>query len=228
VPAQNGVWVDLEGVVRVHRRGEVEVKALDGATLSVTVGELVAVVGPSGSGKSTLLHLLGGLDTATSGRVCVAGRDLTGLSAGELTRFRRDEVGFVFQFFNLLPAMTAWENVALPALLAGQRLARLRPRAEELLALVGLADRRSHRPAELSGGQLQRVAIARALFLDPPLLLADEPTGNLDSHAAAEVVSLLAALRSEGRTIVTVTHDPSVAAAADRRISLRDGRVVDG
>lgn len=211
---------------RVHTGRGAPVVALDGIDLRVGRGEFLAVRGPSGSGKSTMLNLIGGLDQPTSGSLRVRGRDLATLDEGRLTAYRRDEVGFVFQFFNLLPSLSAWENVAVPGMLDGSRLAKVRPRARALLERVGLGDRMDHRPAELSGGQLQRIALARALFHEPPLILADEPTGNLDSGTAAEILSLLAGLAGDdGRTVVVVTHDPVVADVADRQVFIQDGRL---
>jgi putative ABC transport system ATP-binding protein len=195
--------------------------------LTVAGGSFVAITGPSGSGKSTLLHLLGGLDRPSEGQVVVDGVDLDRLDDEDLTAFRRRRLGFVFQFFNLFPTMAAWENVALPAMLDGASLASVRGRAECLLSEVGLAHRVAHRPAELSGGELQRVAIARALMSDPVLVLADEPTGNLDSTQGTEVLELLRATTSAShRTLVLVTHDRQVASRAERVIQLVDGRLV--
>jgi putative ABC transport system ATP-binding protein len=226
--AEPGESVVLDGVVKDYRRGAQVVRALDGVSFSASSGEMVAVTGPSGSGKSTLLHLIGGLDSATHGTVRVTGLELSQLGDEALTAFRRDQVGFVFQFFNLLPTLRAWENVAVPGMLAGSRLGALRGRAVTLLEQVGLGDRAEHRPAQLSGGELQRVALVRALFNDPALILADEPTGNLDSQSGAAVLGLLAGLcRSAGRTVVLVTHDRSAAELADRAIHLQDGRVVE-
>jgi putative ABC transport system ATP-binding protein len=184
--------------------------------------EFVAVVGPSGSGKSTFLHLAGGLDLPTSGEVMVGGQFTTSLSDLELTRLRRQHIGFVFQAFNLVPTLTAMENTALPALLRGGRYAEVRPKAEALLERVGLRHRVAHRPEELSGGELQRVAIARALINAPPLLLADEPTGNLDSVTGLAILNLLREVGS-GRTLVIITHDPKVASVAQRLIQIKDG-----
>ena len=205
------------------------VRALDGVDLSIEPGTFVAVVGPSGSGKSTLLNMLGALDRPDSGTIAFNGREIAALDEEDQARFRRESIGFVFQFFNLLPAMTAWENVAMPALLAGTSLRKSKGRAVELLDLVGLGDRTEHRPAELSGGQMQRVAVARALMMDPPVILADEPSGNLDSRSGAEVIALLASLARDAerpRAIVMVTHDVAGAAVADRRITVADGRIV--
>jgi putative ABC transport system ATP-binding protein len=219
--------LELRDVVREYRRGAQPVRALDGVTLSIDQGEFVSVVGPSGAGKSTLLHLVGGLDAPTSGSVLVEGKDLGGLSDEALAAFRREQVGFVFQFFNLLPTLSAWENVALPRLLGGIPLGRTRPDAVALLERVGLGHRVDHRPAELSGGEMQRVAVARALVVDPLLVLADEPTGNLDSRSGEQVLSLLeACAREDGRTVVVVTHRVGAATRADRVVTLSDGRVV--
>ena len=209
-----------------YGEGDTEVRALDGVDLVVHPGEMVSIMGPSGSGKSTLLHIIGALESPTSGTVAVDGRHLEGLDDKELTRLRRDHIGFVFQFFNLLPSLTAEENVTLPAVIAKHHEPAMRERARALLDRVGLADRIDHRPAELSGGQQQRVSIARALLLSPELVLADEPTGNLDSKAGRDVLESLRELNEEeGHTIVMVTHDPTAAAAADRIVFLRDGSI---
>jgi putative ABC transport system ATP-binding protein len=221
--------VEVRGLVKEYRRGDTVVRALDGVDLDIAAGEFVSIMGPSGSGKSTLLHLLGGLDTASGGSVSIEGHELGSLSDEALTELRRRRLGFVFQFFNLLPTMSAWENVALPLLLEGQKLRGLRPAAVALLERVGLGQRIDHRPAEMSGGQLQRVAIARALMAGPALILADEPTGNLDSESGAEILQLLRdCTRDEGRTLVMVTHDAGAAAVGDRTIRLVDGRVAAG
>ena len=213
-------------LVKVHGEGASAVRALDGASLEVARGEVVAIMGPSGSGKSTMLHLLGALETPTSGEVSLGGERYDGLGDAGLTRIRRDRIGFVFQFFNLLPALSAEENVVLPALIAGERAAGAAARARDLLGQVGLGDRIEHLPSEMSGGEQQRVSIARALLRDPEVVLADEPTGNLDSRSSSEVLELLRRLSSEERqTLVMVTHDPGAAAIADRVVFLRDGRV---
>ncbi len=215
----------------VHKRygeGTAAVAALDGVDFAVQTGELVAIMGPSGSGKSTLLHVLGGLEPATSGQITVADTRVDGASDAALTRLRRDHVGFVFQFFNLMPGLTAAENVLLPALIGHHHGAAQVDRARKLLEQVSLADRAQHTPAELSGGQQQRVSIARALMAEPEVILADEPTGNLDSRAGSEVLAILQRLvREQGRTIVMVTHDPNAAAVAGRVVFMRDGRIVD-
>lgn len=219
--------VRVEGLVRRYPgRTSGDVPALACGSFSVARGSFVAVTGPSGSGKSTLMHLIGGLDQPTSGRVILGGTDLATLNERELSVFRRRELGFVFQFFNLLVTMNAWQNVALPLLLDGVALRDARSKAIDLLGRVGLSHREEHAPNELSGGELQRVAIARALVADPPLVLADEPTGNLDSVNGAEILDLLRATTSEsGRTLILVTHDAEVAVRADRSLRLLDGSI---
>jgi putative ABC transport system ATP-binding protein len=218
--------VEVRDVTKVFGAGEARVQALAGLNLRVAHGEFVAVMGPSGSGKSTLLHLIGALDLPTSGTIRVGADDLGALDDDRLTLLRRRRIGFVFQAFNLLDVLTAEENVALPLELDGQ--ADALSRAVEALSLVGLAPRRAHLPSQLSGGEQQRVAIARALVLNPLLLLADEPTGNLDSSHGDQVMALLRRLADEqGQTIVMVTHNASHAALADRLIRLRDGRIVE-
>jgi putative ABC transport system ATP-binding protein len=210
-----------------YQMGPVAVGALRGIDLSVRQGEFLAIMGPSGSGKSTLLHLISGLDTPSDGKVTLVGQRLGHMSDDEVTLIRRRQVGFVFQFYNLLPMLTAAENVALPLLMDGKRLEDCAPRVDRLLDLVGLSDRRDHRPDQLSGGEQQRVAIARALVADPAIVLADEPTGNLDTRAGREVLGLLHRACSEkGQAIVMVTHDPLAASYADRVVFLRDGELV--
>jgi putative ABC transport system ATP-binding protein len=219
--------VETNALCKVYGNGASAVRALDGVDLQVEQGEFVAIMGPSGSGKSTLLSLLGGLDTPTSGRARIGGVLLSGQNETQLAVMRREKVGFIFQSFNLVPVLTAEENVAIPLLLAGHKAAEVRSRVERTLGLVGLLDRRTHTPPELSGGQQQRVAIARALVTEPALVLADEPTGNLDSRTSRECMSLLRRSCDElGQTIILITHDDSVAAWADRVVYLRDGRVV--
>ena len=218
--------IEVRDLVKTYGEGTTAVRALRGVDLELNAGEFVAIMGPSGSGKSTLLHILGGLESPTSGTIAVAGRRYEGLDDRELTRVRRERIGFVFQFFNLLPSLTALENVLLPALIAGHVSDDRRRRASALLDRVGLGGRADHTPAERSGGEQQRVSIARAGLLSPELVLADEPTGNLDSRAGAQILRLLRELnRDERRTIVMVTHDPSAAAMADRVVFLRDGEV---
>jgi putative ABC transport system ATP-binding protein len=222
---QASAAVSASGVTRRYGSGDVAVDALRGVDVEITPGRLTAVMGPSGSGKSTLMHILAGLDKPTAGQVSVAGIDITGLDDGDLTRLRREHIGFIFQFFNLLPMLTAEENVLLPLQIAGEK-----PDSEwveELLETTGLHERRTHRPSELSGGQQQRVAIARALVGRPTVMFADEPTGNLDSHMSGEVLELLRRSVTEmGQTTIMVTHDAHAAAIADRVLFLADGRIV--
>jgi putative ABC transport system ATP-binding protein len=218
--------LEAREVVKTFGEGAGAVRALRGADLRVLDGEFLAIMGPSGSGKSTLLYILGALDRPTSGSVTVGGRRYEDLGEAELTRLRGEVFGFVFQFFNLLPSLTAAENVLLPALVAGERPGDYADRVEELLALVGLAERAGHVPAEMSGGEQQRVAIARALLRRPQVVLADEPTGNLDSASGRIVLDLLRRLAAGGQTVVIVTHDPLAAALADRVVFLRDGEIV--
>ncbi|MDQ3793148.1 MAG: ABC transporter ATP-binding protein, partial [Actinomycetota bacterium] len=227
---QNGsaIAVETVGLSKVYGESSTAVRALNDVSLEFPNGEFAAIMGPSGSGKSTLLHILGALDKPSSGRVIVGGTDLSGLSDRRLTLLRRERMGFVFQFFNLIPTLSAEENVLLPALIAGERAGKYSERLDELLDLVGLMERRTHRPDELSGGEQQRVAIARALIRNPDIILADEPTGNLDSTTGAGVLDLLkqSAVRYD-QTILMVTHDPLAASSADRVVFLSDGRVVD-
>jgi putative ABC transport system ATP-binding protein len=218
--------LEAHGVTRAFGTGPTAVQALGGIDLAVAEGKMVAIMGPSGSGKSTLLHILGALDRPDGGTVAVDGRRYDELPDRELTKLRGDVFGFVFQFFNLLPTLTAAENVLLPALVNGERPSRYAARVDELMDLVGLGDRAAHLPTELSGGEQQRVAIARALLRSPTVVLADEPTGNLDSTSGATVMSLLRAVVDRGQTVVMVTHDPSAAALADRVVFLRDGTIV--
>jgi putative ABC transport system ATP-binding protein len=217
-------------LIRVSKQfdGKRKVTALEEVSLRVERGEMVAIVGPSGSGKSTLLNLIGGLDRPTAGEVHVSGKQLGGLSDDELTMVRRDTIGFVFQFFNLLPSLTCLENIALPLHLRGWPRRKANLRARELLELVQLGARLEHLPEELSGGERQRVAIARALAIYPPILLADEPTGNLDTHTGAEILSLIRDLHERlNATVLIVTHDLTVAGSCPRTIALRDGRIVE-
>jgi putative ABC transport system ATP-binding protein len=217
--------VSATEVTRRYGRDHSAVDALAGVSIDVPVGQFTAVMGPSGSGKSTLMHILAGLDQPTEGTVTIAGLEISSMSDGELTRLRRRHIGFVFQLFNLLPMLTAEENIVLPLSIAGKKPDRAW--VEELLETVGIADRRTHRPSELSGGQQQRVSIARALVTEPTVLFADEPTGNLDSSASRDVLALLRNSVDElGQTIVMVTHDPQAAAQADRILFLADGLIV--
>jgi ABC-type lipoprotein export system ATPase subunit len=222
-----GPVLRTRGLEMAYGQGDGLMRALDGVALDVAPGEAVAVMGPSGCGKSTLLHLLGGLEHPSSGEVWLQGRRIDRLNEKALARLRRRAIGFVFQAFHLMDELTAVENVELPALLAGRSPRSARHRAEKLLEDVGLADRASHLPSALSGGQRQRVAIARALSNEPLVVLADEPTGNLDSTATVDVLRLLDSLRAAGQTLLIVTHDERVAATADRLISMRDGAFIE-
>ncbi len=223
--SQNGTVVHASDLTRVYGEGETAVRALQGVSLDIPTGDLTAIMGPSGSGKSTLMHILAGLDKPTAGEVSIAGTPITRLGDSDLTKLRREHIGFVFQFFNLLPMLTAEENVLLPLTIAGEK-----PDPEffeALLKNVGLADRRKHRPSELSGGQQQRVAIARALVSRPTVVFADEPTGNLDSKTGSEILDLLRqSVEEYGQTTVMVTHEPRAAAIADRVLFLADGKIV--
>ncbi len=219
--------LSVRDATKSYRQGDAEVKALAGVTLDVGPGEFVAITGPSGSGKSTLLHLMGGLDVPTTGDVLIDGASLARMSDDEVTIFRRRSIGFVFQFFNLMPTLSAEENVALPLLLDGKRARDVRAAVASALDAVGLGHRRTHRPDELSGGEMQRVAIARALVIEPKLILADEPTGNLDSATGDQILELIRrANRERGAVVVMVTHDPRAAAYGTRMVAMRDGRIV--
>jgi len=218
--------IDLDRVSKQFE-GKRQVTALDAVSLSIPAGQMVSIIGPSGSGKSTLLNLVGGLDRPSSGHVRIDGAALDGMSDDELTRVRRDKIGFIFQFFNLLPTLSSLENVGLPLHLRGWARRKVDARARELLDLVQLAPRMHHLPDELSGGERQRVAIARALSIYPPILLADEPTGNLDTQTGDEILALIRDLHARlGSTVVIVTHDMKVAESCARTIALRDGRVI--
>ncbi|PXW35343.1 UNVERIFIED_CONTAM: putative ABC transport system ATP-binding protein [Williamsia faeni] len=219
--------VEAIDLVREYQMGQEKVRALDGLNLTLEARQFVSIVGPSGAGKSTLLHVLGALDVPDSGSIIVDGLDLAKLSEEQQSEFRRTRVGFIFQFFNLIPTMSAWENVALPRLLDGKSLRSAKSEAIALLDRVGLGDRSKHRPSELSGGQMQRVAIARSLIMSPRIVLADEPTGNLDSHTGESILELLTEVAHEGdgRLVVMVTHDNKAAAHADRTITVRDGKI---
>ena len=220
--------VETKELTKVYGSGDTALTALNHVSIHIQAGEFVAIMGPSGCGKSTLLHLLGGLDRPTSGGVLIEGHNLSDLNDTRLAELRRRKIGFVFQFFNLIPVLNALENAALPLLLDGVPLKDAQKRASEWLDQVGLNDRHTHRPSQLSGGQQQRVAIARALVSEPAIILADEPTGNLDTHSADETVALLRQVSSEwGRAVVMVTHDPRIAAYADRIIFLKDGVMVN-
>ena len=219
--------IDTADLTKVYGSGEAAVIALDRANVSLAPGEFVAVMGPSGCGKSTLLHLIGGLDRPTSGTVRIEGRDISTMGDDELTTLRRRRLGFVFQFFNLIPVLTALDNAALPLVLDGRSQTSARETARSWLERMGMGGRVDHVPDQLSVGQQQRVALARALVADPLAILADEPTGNLDTRAADEITALLRRLADDGRTVLMVTHDPRLAAYADRIVFLKDGRIVD-
>jgi putative ABC transport system ATP-binding protein len=217
--------IDMKHLWKTYRPGSLAVHALRGITLSVDRGEFVAVMGPSGSGKSTLMHIMGCLDIPTSGAYQLSGEDVSAMSENSLAHIRNREIGFVFQQYNLLPRLTAWRNVELPLMYARVPAPERRRRALASLQQVGLAERVDHRPTELSGGQQQRVALARALVTNPALLLADEPTGNLDTASAVEILGLLQDLHRSGRTVVLITHEPDVAAVAGRVLRIRDGQI---
>jgi len=214
------------GLVKTYFVGGSTIRALDGVSLRIEAGEMLAVTGPSGSGKSTLMHILGCLDSLDAGTYVLAGEDVSKLSKDRLAAIRNRRIGFVFQTYNLLARTSALENVEMPLLYAGERQAR--DRAREALRVVGLEDRIRHEPSQLSGGQRQRVAIARAIVTDPAILLADEPTGNLDTKTGDEILAIFEALNAQGRTIIIVTHEPDVARHCRRQIAMRDGRIVDG
>ena len=217
--------VELRNVSKIYKLGEEEIRALDDVTLDIDAGEFISIIGPSGSGKSTLMHILGCLDTPTKGTIKLDGIMIQDASSRQLAGMRNKKIGFVFQFFNLLPKLNVMQNVELPMIYSGIRGGERRKRAMAALEAVDLANRAKHRPSQLSGGQQQRVAIARALVNDPRIVFADEPTGNLDSHTGEAILKLFRKLSTEGRTIVLVTHDPEIAAVTPRRIEIRDGKI---
>jgi putative ABC transport system ATP-binding protein len=218
--------IKLVNVTKIYRQGFQQVTAVDGVNLEVSRGEFLAITGPSGCGKSTLLNLLGGLDVPTSGQVIIEGVDLADMDDARLTRFRRERVGIIFQFFNLIPILDVRENVALPFLIRGMSTAEANERATELLQMVGLLDRQDHHAQDISGGEMQRVAIARALINDPDIILADEPTGNLDSRAGKKILEILSRLKTDLRkTVILATHSSDTAQFADRQLMMRDGRL---
>jgi len=222
----NELIIRMDEIRKVYDTGKVKVEALKGINLEIEKGEMVAIVGPSGSGKSTLMNLVGCLDTPTSGVYEIGGQAVSGVTRDELAEIRNRRVGFVFQNFNLLPHITSLENVEMPMLFGGLPVRERRDRATELLTRVGLEDRVDHKPTELSGGQMQRVAIARALAMNPDIVLADEPTGNLDTSSGSDIMSIFTDLWKQGRTLVIITHDPALASRASRVVEIRDGVVV--
>jgi putative ABC transport system ATP-binding protein len=217
--------VELRNVSKIYHLGGEEIRALDDLSLDIDAGEFISIIGPSGSGKSTLMHILGCLDTPTRGTLKLDGTEIQGASRTELARIRNEKIGFVFQFFNLLPKLNVLQNVELPMIYSGASGRERRERAMSALKMVDLENRSKHRPMQLSGGQQQRVAIARALVNNPKIVFADEPTGNLDSHTGEAILTLFRKLSQEGRTIALVTHDPEIAAVTPRRIEIRDGKV---
>jgi putative ABC transport system ATP-binding protein len=218
--------IAMAGITKVYDTGKVRVEALKGVDLRVATGEFVAIVGPSGSGKSTLMNLVGCLDTPTDGTYLLRGKEVRGLDKNDLARIRNERVGFVFQNFNLLPQITAFENVEMPLMFGGLPRKERKDRVHALLEKVGLGDRMEHRPTELSGGQMQRVAVARALAMNPDIVLADEPTGNLDTSSGGDVMSLFEELWRQGRTLIVITHDQALARRAGRVVEIRDGAIV--
>ncbi len=220
----SAMLLQVKSLEKSYSRGDQQVQALKGVSLEIKEGQFVSIMGPSGSGKSTLLHLMGGLDRPTNGQVVLKGQAIESLSDNELSLFRRKNLGFIFQFFNLLPTLSALENVALPRLLGGESIQSITPKATDLLKMMGLEKRMHHKPDQLSGGEMQRVAIARALVSDPLLILADEPTGNLDSKTGESILTLMKEMtRETGKTIVMVTHDLKAASYGNRLIRMRDG-----
>ena len=215
-------YVSLQNVIKSYHMGEITVHASDGITFDIEKGEFAVVVGPSGAGKTTVLNMLGGMDTCDEGKILVDGAEISSFSRKELTTYRRYDIGFVFQFYNLVQNLTALENVELAAQICREPLD-----AREVLAAVGLEERMDHRPAQMSGGQQQRTAIARAIAAHPPLILADEPTGNLDTRAGEEVLGILKALNAQGHTVILITHDPGIAASAGRMVRIQDGRILE-
>ena len=224
-PVDNGEVIDLKGLTKVYDTGKIKVEALKGIDLEVRDGDMVAITGPSGSGKSTLMNLIGCLDTPTSGSYLLRGESVSGLSREELAGIRNRRVGFIFQNFNLLPQISAYENVEMPLLFSGLSRRKRRERVYELFDRVGLTDRMDHKPTELSGGQMQRVATARALAMDPDIILADEPTGNLDTSSGSDIMDLFQELWEQGRTVLVITHDPALARRAPRQVEIRDGLI---
>ncbi len=223
----NGTLISLKEIGKVYRTGKITVNALRNINLTVKRGEFIAIVGPSGSGKSTLMNILGCLDTPSSGEYLLDNQSVASLTIHQLAQIRNKKIGFIFQNFNLLAYATAYENVELPLIFAGKPGSYRKQKIMESLAVVGLADRAEHKPTELSGGEMQRVAIARALANDPDIILADEPTGNLDSHSGADIIALFERLNEQGRSVVTITHDMNIAARCKRVIKIKDGQIED-
>ncbi len=223
--ATNGAVIHMNGITKAYNTGKIKVEALRGIDLTVERGEFVAIVGPSGSGKSTLMNLIGCLDTPTGGEYLLRGEKVSGLGRDQLADIRNRRIGFVFQNFNLLPQITAFENVEMPLLFGGRSRKQRKERVTELMDRVGLADRMRHKPTELSGGEMQRVAIARALAMNPDIVLADEPTGNLDTSSGTDILSLFEELWKQGTTMLIITHDPAMAKRAPRTVEIRDGLV---
>jgi putative ABC transport system ATP-binding protein len=224
---ENGEVICLSDLFKVYDTGKIKVEALKGVNLKVYEGEMVAITGPSGSGKSTLMNLIGCLDTATSGSYLLRGEEVSGMSREDLAGIRNRRVGFIFQSFNLLPQISAYENVEMPLIFGGMLKKNRKKRVMELMDRVGLSERIDHKPTELSGGQMQRVAIARALAMDPDIILADEPTGNLDTGAGSDIMNLFIELWEQGRTILVITHDPALAKRAPRQVEIRDGNITE-
>jgi putative ABC transport system ATP-binding protein len=222
---ENGDVINLKGLTKVYDTGKVKVNALKGIDLEVRDGEMVAITGPSGSGKSTLMNLIGCLDTATSGSYLLRGESVSGLSREELAGIRNRRVGFIFQSFNLLPQISAYENVEMPLLFGGMSRRKRHERVHELMERVGLSERMDHKPTELSGGEMQRVATARALAMDPDIILADEPTGNLDTSSGRDIMNLFQELWEQGHTVLVISHDPALARRAPRQVEIRDGLI---
>ena len=222
---RNGTLISLNEITKYYNTGKVKVKAVNGITLEIKRGELVAIIGPSGSGKSTLMNIMGCLDQPSSGDYFLDGESVAKLTVHQLAHIRNKKIGFIFQNFNLLPYATAYENVELPLIFAGKPAVMRKSKVMENLSLVGLADRADHKPTELSGGEMQRVAIARALANDPDIILADEPTGNLDSQSGGEIISLFERLNEQGRSVVTITHDMGIARRWNRIVKIKDGQI---
>jgi len=226
VSSEGRIVLETRAVTKCYHLEDVEVNALRGVDVAIRQGEMVSIMGPSGSGKSTLMHILGLLDRPSAGEVVLEGRDVSRLAPNDLAALRNRYIGFVFQAFNLLPQISAFENVEMPLVFGGVPPRERKARVTEVLTRVGLADRMEHKPTELSGGQMQRVAIARALSMDPDVLLADEPTGNLDTHSGTDIMAVFLELAAQGRTLVVITHDMALARRAHRIVEIRDGRIV--